>query len=323
MMDNKIRNRMAGGIWGLIVGDALGVPVEFEGRDKRVKDPVTGMRGHGTYDQPVGTWSDDSTMTLCTIEGMTGAFSYDAIMKRFLRWKNEAYMTPYDEVFDMGSSTCAAITRYERGASALGSGGTDEHSNGNGSLMRILPAAYYLYAKNGNDYSQKALSYEIVHSISALTHAHAISQMSCGIYCSVICHLLNGKEIEKAIQNGIEDAKRYYLTLPEMSGYLDLFDLVDADFLANAEEDEIASGGYVLSSLEAALWCVLHSTSLKECLLKAVNLGRDTDTIAAIAGGLAGTAYGKEAVPAEWRDVIAKKEMIELLCRNFYKSLDV
>ena len=137
--------KVLGGILGFVVADALGVPVEFEDREYLRLYPVTNMRGYGSYDVPAGSWSDDSSMTLCALESLTHGLDYDDMMSRFLRWADEGYMTPHGEVFDMGKTTREALLRYAQGIPALECGASSEWENGNGSLMRMLPVAFYLY----------------------------------------------------------------------------------------------------------------------------------------------------------------------------------
>ena len=130
--------KSASGLFGLSIGDALGVPVEFTSRAERVKSPVTSMLGYGTWDVPAGTWSDDSSLTFCLAECLCDGFSLDNIANSFWRWYGEGYWTPYGEVFDIGNTTFLAIADFNRGVPPLQAGGKSENSNGNGSLMRIL-----------------------------------------------------------------------------------------------------------------------------------------------------------------------------------------
>lgn len=308
------------GIWGLIVGDALGVPVEFVPRAELTKHPVVGMRAHGTHNQPAGTWSDDSSMTLCTLEWLVDGLDYDRLMHLFLRWAEEAHLTAHDEVFDMGVATRNALARYGKGTPALSCGGTLQFDNGNGSLMRILPLAFYLNWRFGDSFSRDPMAFDVVHNVSRLTHAHPISLISCGIYCSIAGELLNGKGILSAMCVGIDNAKEYYAKTKPFDGYLWQFERVDVDILSSAGADAIKSGGFVLDTLEAALWCLLRTTSYRDCLLTAVNLGEDTDTVGAVAGGLAGLAYGKDAIPPEWIERIARAEQIDALCADYIAS---
>ncbi len=283
------------GIMGLVVGDALGVPVEFKPRDSF---KVTDMIGYGTYNMPPGAWSDDSSMMLATVESIArlGRISTDDIMQNFYRWADENAFTPYGEMFDIGRATREAIQRYAGSTPAGKCGGKAEWDNGNGSLMRILPLAF------------TDCRYQTVNAVSSLTHAHEISLEACRIYISVARKLLRGKPLDKIVKT-IKPELPVYARLPK---------------LETLQRDEIKSSGYVVDTLEAALWCNLKSSSYRECVLMAVNLGEDTDTVGAIAGGLAGISYGiggEKGIPEEWINQIARKEWIEELCGKFEESL--
>ena len=308
-------------ILGLVVGDALGVPVEFQSREELEQAPVTGMRAYGTHHQPAGTWSDDSSMALCLLESLSCGVSYDDMMTRFLRWADEGYMTAHGDVFDMGIATRKALIKYAKGTPPLECGGTGSYDNGNGSLMRILPVALYLHRTFGPEFPGKPEAYEIIHNSSALTHAHPISLIACDIYCSVANELLCGGSGAADIQHGIAAAKAVCASLPDIAPCLAQFDRVDVDVLLSLPKSEIRGGGFVLHTLEAALWCLLHTDNYQSCLLEAVNLGEDTDTVGAVAGGLAGILYGLDGIPAQWLEVLAKRDEIEALCRTFTQSL--
>ena len=180
-------DRVHGGLWGAVVGDALGVPVEFRSRADVQLDPVTDLRGHGTYNQPKGTWSDDSSMMLCTVDSLLRQkFDTTDMGERFVRWSQGEIWTPWGSVFDIGGATRTALGRIRRGVPAEQSGGVDENSNGNGSLMRILPIAL----RFANEQAERLL--EFAHRASAITHRHPRSQMACGIYCLLAANLLKG-----------------------------------------------------------------------------------------------------------------------------------
>jgi ADP-ribosylglycohydrolase len=295
---------------GLCVGDALGVPVEFTSRAERVKFPVTSMLGYGTWDVPAGTWSDDSSLTFCLADSLCKGFSLDTIASSFWRWYNEGYWTPHSEVFDIGNTTFQAIVNWKQGTPPLKAGGTSENSNGNGSLMRILPMVYF----------HKTLTFpeliSRVHQVSCITHAHVRSQMACGIYISIAEELLNGANLQAAYLQGLNkiqslySADEYLLEKPH-------FSRIFSGEIAKLPVAEINSGGYVIHTLEASLWCLLNSSSYSEAVLKAVNLGGDTDTTAAVTGGLAGIYYGVESIPQEWIDQIARKQDIMDLATHF------
>lgn len=284
------------GIMGLVVGDALGVPFEFKQRDSF---KATDMIGYGTYYQPVGTWSDDSSLTLATVESLArlGRVDLTDIMRNFYNWLQFGEFTPYGQAFDVGNTTRAAIYKYEYGEDPANCGGKTIMDNGNGSLMRILPLAF-------TPYGSKAIG-----SISALTHAHVISKQACELYISFARDLIIGLDKETAakilgaceLPNGFERIK----------------------YISKLSRDEIKSSGYVIDSLEAALWCFLTTDNYRDCVLTAVNLGEDTDTIAAIAGGLAGIYYGiggEKGIPKEWIKQIARYKYIKQLCTSFEKN---
>ena len=315
-----LRKQIRDGILGLAVGDALGVPVEFRSREVLKQNPVTGMRAYGTHNQPAGSWSDDTTMALCTLESLTKGVDYDDMMDRFCRWVEEGYMTPHGKLFDIGRTTLHALRLYSSGTPALQCGGTDVRDNGNGSLMRILPAIFYLRREYGAACMEKAEAFTLIHNLSRLTHAHPISQMACGLYCDMANELMNGKTMAEAVNHAVLTKERWYGKQEEFSSWLAKFDFINAEMLAALPEEAIKSSGYVVDTLQAALWCLLTTHSYHECVLKAVNLGSDTDTVAAVAGGLAGILYGTESIPQNWLRVLAKKEEIVRLCNAFLSA---
>src|SRR5690625_1332316 len=186
----SMTNHVLSGVMGLCVADALGVPVEFMDRQALTKKPVVGMRAYGTYHQPAGTWSDDTSMTLCLVDSLSKGLDYNDMMKNFTKWFNADQFTPFGEVFDIGNATREALLRYEKGTAPLDCGGSTEYDNGNGSLMRILPILFYLKSIYGNEITETDEAFQIIHNISALTHAHKASQIAPGIYISLAPSLL-------------------------------------------------------------------------------------------------------------------------------------
>lgn len=304
------------GLMGLCVGDALGVPVQFTSRAELVKSPVTEMLGYGKWKQPPGTWSDDSSLTFCLAESLCRGYSLDAIAHSFWRWYKQAYWTPRGEIFGIGESTHAVIMRLKQGISPLYAGGISEMSNGNGSLMRILPMAY----------CHKNLTFaELiwrVHEVSGITHAHHRSQMACGIYISIAVEILKGSDLTTAYLQGLDNIQKLYST-DEYIREQPHFDRVFSGEVAQLSAAEINSGGYVIDTLEASLWCLLNSSSYSEAVLKAVNLGGHTDTTAAVTGGLAGIYYGMEYIPQQWVNQIARKQDIINLANRFAAAVYV
>ena len=297
---------------GHAVGDALGVPVEFCSREEIAKDPVSDMRGFGTYPVPAGAWSDDTSMSVAALDSLAnGKVDYDEIMRNFVAWVEEGKYTPTGKSFDIGRTCLQAIRAYLICHSTNECGQVGEYSNGNGSLMRIHPFALYTFAKG----MTLGKSLDIIREGSALTHAHPRSIYACGIYAMVLWEILRGADKAKVLTEIENAAVLFDGFYPEES---DHFDWATHKKLLAKSEDEISGSGYVVTSLEAALWCLLTTDSYKECVLKAVNLGEDTDTIAAIAGSLAGAMYGYDAIPEEWRRTLIKKDYIEKLCEKAF-----
>ena len=301
---------------GHAVGDALGVPVEFCSREEIAEDPVTDMRGFGSYPMPAGAWSDDTSMSLCALDSLSkGVIDHDEIMDNFVRWASNDEFTPTGEMFDIGRTCLTAIRNFLEvdGRPALECGLTDERSNGNGSLMRIHPFALYAFVKGGT----LGKSLDIIREGSIMTHAHPRTIYACGIYAMVFWEILKGADKAKVLSEIENAAVLFDGIYPEES---DHFEWAFHKKLASKSADEISSSGYVVHTLEAALWCLLTTDSYKECVLKAVNLGEDTDTVAAVAGGLAGAMYGYDAIPEEWRNTLIRREYIEEMCERAYKA---
>lgn len=305
--------------YGHAIADALGVPVEFMSRQELKLNPVRDMMGYGTHNVPAGTWSDDTSMALATMDSLTLGVNFQDMMRKFESWKMNASYTATGDVFDIGVSTHTAITRFQKGTPALDCGCYGEDDNGNGSLMRIYPAAlYWFYPKLESDYRDVLDNF--VFDISRLTHAHLRSKLACGIYTYILLHLLRNRT-KKGILDGLYDAQNHFSYQPEYINELKHFErLFDVNF-SKLPEAFIKSSGYVVHSLEAAIWCLLNTNSYSECVLKAVNLGSDTDTVAAIAGALAGCLYGIDSIPEQWLDGLLRRDMIDDVCRRFTDSL--
>lgn len=274
------RNPVKDALLGLAVGDALGVPVEFMSRQTISENPVTDMRAYGTHNQPGGTWSDDSSLTFCLAEMLCNEYDLDTLARHFVNWKENAYWTAHDEVFDIGIATTQAINLLKKGTSALFAGGHEEHHNGNGSLMRILPLLFYTRNKT----IEKRFNY--VTEVSSLTHRHIISIVSCFIYLEYALKLLNGTDKFLALElTRIQTSK--FLTEKTLISdeYLHKFKRVLTDkYFDKLDESVVYSSGYVLHTLEASIWCILNTNDYKDAVLKAVNLGQDTDTTGAVTG---------------------------------------
>ena len=311
---NMINDKIKAVMLGHAVGDALGVPVEFCERNELAEKPVTDMVGYGTYPYPEGCWSDDTSMSLAALDSLaSGKLDFDDIMVKFGEWYYDDEYTPTGEMFDVGNTCSYAIDNYFAYHKPIEKCGlTGERSNGNGSLMRIHPFVMYATASflKGNEEGYW-LWMECIKRASSLTHAHNRSIMGCYIYGYCLSFLLKEATRESLIA-GIKFAGEDLDYFPEFEHYKRIFD-------SNFEKltiDDIKSTGYVVDTLEAALWCVLITNNYRDCVLKAVNLGDDTDTVAAVAGGLAGALYGYDAIPKEWLDTLKRRDYIEEMCER-------
>ena len=223
-MKEKIRNTL----YGAIVADALGVPVEFKDRGYLKKNPVTDMIGYGTYNLPKGSWSDDSSMTLCLAEsiGRLKGIDYADVMKNFYDWFKHSKFTPDHHVFDIGRTCHTAIMNFRQGIEPVDCGLTDEQSNGNGSLMRISPLPLYLFQQFGADAMSKEEAFELIHNVSRLTHGHKISLIGCDIYCSVMIEILNGTKKEEVLQRALPKIGEYVRHNPHYAPALAKYDRI-------------------------------------------------------------------------------------------------
>lgn len=302
-------------ILGHAVGDALGVPVEFYLREDLTVNPVTDMRGYGRYYVPAGTWSDDTSMSLCAMKSLSkGIVDFDDVMEYFWQWYYEDAFTATGITFDIGLSCAEAIENYyEKKKDVFECGCKEENKNGNGALMRINPFVLFTYY---NDVLSKEKKIDVIHKASGLTHAHKRSLIGCGIYSFILWELLNNP-CKKSIFQGVLNAQEFYKDENEFKHYSRL---IDKDF-GERDIEDIKSSGYIVETLEAAVWCLYTTDSFEKCLLKAVNLGGDTDSIGAVAGGLAGALYGYEAIPKKWLNALQKKDFIEEICVAFYNGL--
>lgn len=298
-------------LFGVAVGDALGVPVEFKSRQTIGLNPVTDMIGYGTYHLPPGTWSDDSSLAFCLAEALTQGFALNVIGQNFMKWKHENYWTPHGRVFDIGIATSRAISRLAQGEVPESAGGFEETDNGNGSLMRILPLLFYLYDKPISE------RYDITGKVSSITHGHIRSVMACFYYLEFAKQILDGRDKFEIYTNLQTEISNHLISLAIHPTEIAKFDRLLKGDISKLDEADIQSSGYVLHTLEASIWCLLTTDNYKEAVLKAVNLGDDTDTTGAVTGGLAGLLYGFDNIPEAWLQQIAKYKDIEDLAERF------
>lgn len=309
-----MRLKYIDGLMGFVVGDSLGVPLEFKSRKELLEHPVTKMIGYGTHNMPEGTWSDDTSLLIATIDSINAKCDIDLtdIANKFVSWKNHAEYTPYHEVFDIGNTCRKAISKYdEERFDPTKCGLSSINDNGNGSLMRILPIAYYAIEKKLKDFEVL----ELVRQVSSITHAHEISIMGCYIYVRFVMFLLNGKD--KLSAYSMTKCVDYTMFSEETRQE---YNRLIKDDINKYKIKDIKSSGYVVDTLEACIWVLLQSENYKEALIGAVNLGEDTDTIGALTGAVAGIVYGYESIPAAWIEKIARKEYLLDIFEEFSEN---
>ena len=326
MLKQNQSNLVQASILGFILGDALGVPVEFESREFLNEYPVIGMSGFGTYNQAPGTWSDDTSMMLCVMiwltkhsvntkeESLTGKELLCDLADRFVNWYQHGYLTPHGHVFDIGNATRTALDHYIEYGNVYTCGISEERKAcGNGSLMRSLPFAFR--------HLEMGLAYrlQLLRATSEITHNHLIPSLCSMFYVTMLSALFEGKdkgEAYRSATNSVLHLIRNINASTEDISFDALHRILTNEVIALSVE-EIVSSGYVIHTLEAVLWCFMNSDSYTEAVLKAVNLGNDTDTIAALTGGLAGCYYGKEGLPEEWIDTLVGKDELLKLINDF------
>lgn len=311
-------------IFGLAIGDAVGVPYEFTQPHIMKEHPAVEMVGGGSHRQPRGTWSDDTTLALILMDGLAESYDtpdYNRIMEKSLAWLDHAEYTATDVVFDVGKTCLRSIAKYAKGCEPLACGQRGEYDCGNGALMRCLPLLFWLEKFYGPDFVRVEEARTVIHNIAALTHGHPRCQVANGLYLSIAAELLKGKDKFAAVHDGLYTAKEEYELESVFSEELPYYKRLFLDEFANTPDEEISSRAYVVSTLETAIWALLGTDDYRSCILKAVNLGHDTDTTAAIAGGLAGLLYGYENIPESWKEGLLKADYIRTLCEKYSDSL--
>ena len=334
----SLEEKIKGSLYGFFVGDALGVPVEFINRQTLKNEPVTDMLEYGSHNQPKGSFSDDTSLVLATIDSMINnkdtlytkeILNYKDIMYRFTKYKLKGEYTPQNHVFDIGLSTAYAIDKYIRDDNNPFCGEKDINSNGNGSLMRALPLALYDYfciipTPTGtifNDY------YEYNKKLSSLTHAHDLSVMSCYIYNYFISEYLITNDIRKSYEN----TQSYFKILFDGKvkkdyGNLELskkyFERLIYNDISKLKREDIKSSGFVIDTIEAVFYTILTTNNYKEAVLSAVNLGDDTDTVGAITGSLAGLIYGLNDIPNNWLNTLQRKDYLDNFVNKYFELIN-
>ena len=294
---------------GTAIGDALGLPVQFLEREVVAKNPITTMEGLDQFNIPAGTWSDNTSLSFCLAESLCNGYDLNDIINKFTKWMYEDYWTPANETFDINYINYFAIVNLRNNGSPHVTGIDNKRGNRDGSLMRILPLVPYILNMEEEN------RFRIIKEISSLTYRHSGSILACIALCEFAIQYINLQLVEEAyqaMQQTILQLLKKEMFIEEDIPFKRLVGLSYEEFKA-IELKDIHSTEYVIDTLEASLWCIFNTTSYKDAVLKAVNLGDDANTVGAITGGLAGIIYGYDTIPPEWLEVLAKKDdIIEL-----------
>ncbi len=283
-MNMTTQDRMRGCLLGLAVGDAIGTTVEFKQRG--LFTPVTDMVGGGPFNLKPGQWTDDTSMALCLAESLIAKQGFDARdqMERYIRWYRHGHMSSTGFCFDIGNATSYALHQFEQTGEPF-SGSTDPHRSGNGSLMRLAPIPMFYYPD-----AEKAVHY--AGESSRTTHGSIECIEACKLYAYMQIKALDAKPKDQ-ILFAPDNTKLAEAMSPKIQA------IAVGEYRAKTE-DQIRGSGYVVESLEAALWCFHQTNTIRDAILKAANLGDDADTTAAICGQLAGAYYGESSIPPSW-----------------------
>lgn len=301
------KDRYIGCLIGLAVGDALGATLEF--KRPRTFEPIKDMVGGGPFGLKPGEWTDDTSMALCLAESLIECkgFAPKDQMKRYLKWYREGYLSSNGRCFDIGNTVRDGLLRFETTGEPY-SGPTHPQSAGNGSIMRLAPIPMF-YAANPREAIEKS------GDSSRTTHGAAAAVDACRYLGALITGALNGTSKEELLSDHYSPVPGYW---PQKPPVKEIDELVAGSF-KRRKPPEIQGSGYVVKSLEAALWAFYRSNSFEEGCLMAVNLGDDADTTGAVYGQLAGAFYGFEAIPRSWRNKITNHQMIKSFTGRLFK----
>ncbi|WCG35244.1 ADP-ribosylglycohydrolase family protein [Companilactobacillus farciminis] len=295
-----------------VVGDALGVPVEFDKRDSYYIDSMT----TGTWEQPAGSWSDDTSFTLPLIENLMAEQSYDDLMQKFVNYMFHNEYTPNGVAFGIGNTCAKALRNWSvNHYPALECGDPSVEANGNGALMRLAPLAIHL--ANEKDISKRL---DLEREYTSLTHRHPRSIVASYIYLEIIHDLLNGCSLRSSLDNLPNRLTKALQGRFDELKELPYFEAMFQPDFATTLRKEIKSSGYVVDTLLASTWSVLNSTSIDGAVILAVNLGEDTDTIASITATLASCENLSDHINDDWKSQLQNRPLLDKFIKPFAKK---
>lgn len=294
-------SKFKGALLGLAIGDAIGAQVEFQTRGSF--PPVTDMVGGGVFRLPAGAWTDDTSMALCLAESLLEkGFDPKDQMERYVQWWQHGYMSSTGRCFDIGGTTREALVSFLKRGHPY-SGDISVNRSGNGSIMRLAPIALYYARKPDMAIRYAGLS-------SCTTHASHPCVDSCDFLVQVLIAALNGADKDFITARNSFPVRNLTTTVQS---------IISAQYRAKTQQ-QISSGGYVLDTLEAAMWCFYHGETYEETVLLAANLGDDADTVGAVAGQIAGAYYGMINIPQPWIRRLIRSKQIALIASRLYEQ---
>jgi len=300
--------RHRGCLLGLAVGDALGAPLEGSPAGDGVVHALEDMVGGGPFKLAPGDWTDDTSMALCLAESLIEKQAFDPVdqLERYLRWYRDGYLSSNGYCFDVGGTVNAALVRFAETREAY-CGSTDPMSAGNGSIMRLAPVPMF-YARKPREAIEKS------GESSRTTHAAITAVDACRYQGAVLVGAINGASKEDLLSEFFSPVPNYWRERPLVS---QIEEIARGSF-KRRNPPEICGSGYVVKSLEAALWAFYKGSSFREGCLLAVNLGWDADTTGAVYGQLAGAFYGEKGIPEPWLRKLAHRELIESFAERLF-----
>ena len=304
------QDRYRGALLGLATGDALGTTLEF--KRPGTFAPIDDMVGGGPFGLDPGQWTDDTSMALCLAESLVECRRFDPVdqLQRYVRWWHDGHHSSTGRCFDIGYTVRGALVTFTRTGEQW-AGSTDPRSAGNGSLMRLVPVPLFFARDPARAIARAADS-------SRTTHGAAEAVDACRYFAGLLVGAIDGRAKPDLLAPGFTPVDGLWDDAPFAPA---IAEIAAGSFLRR-EPPAIAGTGYVVRSLEAALWAFARSTTFEDGALLAVNLGDDADTTGAIYGQIAGAFYGVEAIPARWRRALAHRETIERLADALWRAAD-
>ncbi|MDO5580488.1 MAG: ADP-ribosylglycohydrolase family protein [Planctomycetia bacterium] len=319
------RNILAG-IVGLAVGNALGVPVNNWTREELFKSSVVDMRA-STSDTsiPAGSWSEPTSLTLASADSLSFGLNYEDMMRRLWQWYKGADYTPFDYVQKVSEPNQKAIIEVSRGTPALECGLKSAKYADSGSVLRMIPLFYYLTAEFGHDFIEIEEARGIIHNCSSLTHAQPVCQLGCAIYLAIMAKVSVGMSISIGVRNELNHVLKIYSEYPEFSDALKQYGFLFDQNFQFFSPLRFRGTSFVVDTLEKVIWCFINTNTFEECVLQTVNMGNNTETAGALAGGLGGVFYGFKNIPQKWKDDLVQYHelIVPTADKLFYKLVQI